>query len=102
MKIVWNDEKVFIDDTSGNKEYKFEDLTGNIAFGNSKCLVEHASFTIWIRNIKYITGEAHPFKPWDVEANEIVWENGTVVSGSLHARQWKNGVFNGNTLKTAE
>jgi len=102
MKIVWNDEKVLIDETSGNKEYKFEDFTGNIAFGDTRCLVEHASFTIMIRNIKYITGEAQPVKPWDAEANEIVWENGTVVSGDLRARQWNNGVFNGRILRTDE
>lgn len=101
MKIVWNDEKVFLDENRGNKEYRFEDFMGNIAFGNSRCLVEHASFTITIRNIKYITGEAQPVRPWDAEANEIVWENGTVVSGHLHARQWTDGVFNGDILRTS-
>ena len=102
MKIVWNEEKVFIDENSNSDEYRFEDFTGNIEFGHSKCQVEHASFTVKIRNIKYITGEAHPVKPWDAEANEIIWEDGIVVSGNISPHYWKNGVFNGDILRTAE
>ena len=99
-QFVWNEEKVSLDENSPNGTYEFENFSGFIQFRGNGCRVENASFTVIIRHIEYLTGEHQPVKPRDAEANQIVWKDGTVVSGSLFPIVWEGGNFKGKLLRT--
>ena len=99
-QFVWNEEKVSLGENSKNGTYEFENFSGYIKFGGTGCRVENASFTVIIRHIEYLTGEHQPVKPQDAEVNQIVWKDGTVVSGSLIPVVWQGGNFKGKLLRT--
>ena len=93
---VWNEEKVFIGENSKNGTYEFNNFNGFICFGSNNCTVKNADFIVNIRHIEYLTGKHIPVKPWDVNVNEIIWNNGEVISGNFNPHHWKNGIFNGD------
>jgi len=106
MKILWNENHTMLDTemvkAAGTTEFKYENFIGRITMAKTDCEVENASFILMIQNAGYLDGTAEPLNPRSVEANQIIWQGGTVKSGKLDCRSWQDGIFNGTFLHCSD